>query len=178
MNKIAKVTYSFVLMGALLTAGSIMYINADGNAPATQPGSANDPVVTKSYVDEQVASLVKAELAKLNGTTPPTTPTKPDQGKPDEGAPSAAMKPVTVRPGQTIIGSEGTEFVVRAGKGTAYTEDGGGLSDLTSAKDIGKGLSVGSNHYVVAPRAGRGITSDPKSKVSLIVLVRGGYTIK
>ncbi|MFD2615541.1 hypothetical protein [Paenibacillus gansuensis] len=154
---------------AFLLTGYQYVSNADGT---TQPGSSNDPIVTKSYVDQQVAELVKKEIAKLDGTKP----TVPD--KPSTGAGSAAMGLVTVKPGETIVGAEGTEFVIRAGKGIAYTEDGGGLSDLTGGKDIAGGTVLAGNHYIVAPRAKRGITADAKTKVSLVVLVRGDYTIK
>lgn len=139
--------------------------NAEGIVPTNQPGSINDPVVTKSYVDQQISSLVKAEVAKLTGGA-----TTPDS--------SAGMITVTLKPGEVLIASAGAEIIVRAGKATVYSTDSNGISDLTDGKDVTNGQAVLSNHLMLSPKAGRGIVADSKAKGSVIVLVSGAHSVQ
>lgn len=144
-----------------------LYSSAEANSVRT-PGSADDPVVTKSYVDTKVAELVKAELDK-RGTT----------GSGTSGAADASSLEVVVVPvGKTMIVKAGGELVVRTGSAIAVSSDANGLSDMTDGLDIAPGKPVGNNHLILFPRDGRGVTTAPESKTDLIVLVRGGYEIK
>lgn len=166
MRFIGKSVLSAALLGVGLLAGSIINSNAEGIVPTNQPGSINDPVVTKSYVDQQISSLVKAELAKQTGGGATT----PDS--------SSSMVIVTLKPGEVLVASAGAEMIVRAGKATAYSTDGNGISDLTDGKDVANGQAVLSNHLMLLPKAGRGIATDTKAKGSVIVLVRGEHSVK
>ncbi|MEO3947256.1 hypothetical protein [Gorillibacterium sp. CAU 1737] len=138
-----------VLLGAAVFVGSSLssFTKADS---AVQPGSADDPVVTKSYVDQAVRSA--------GGT----------------GGASAAVTNVTLSAGQVLIGNAGTEFIVRTGSTKAYSKDGSGIPDLTDGKDLTDGVGVPKNHLLLFPRDGRGVTAVTTS----IVMVRGSYTIK
>jgi hypothetical protein len=155
-SKMKPVTY--IALGAV--AGLIITYSAEG--ASQQPGSAEDPLVTKSYVDQQVARLVKEELAKAGG------------GAATAGA---EMTIVNVANHQRLMAAAGTEVIVRTGKAVAYVTDGTGISDVTDGKNITNGQPVLKDHLILFPRDGRGIMPDPKQKNGLIVMVRGEYEL-
>lgn len=146
-----KWTYlaSTVLLGTAVFIGSSLTSHTQADS-AVQPGSADDPVVTKSYVDQAIKSV--------GGSG---------------GGGAAAVVNVSVGAGQILIGNAGTEFIVRAGTTKAYSQDANGIPDLTEGKDLGNGVTVPKNHLLLFPRDGRGLTSVTNS----IVMVRGTYTI-
>jgi len=154
-----------IAVGALLVTGGfgIAYLNPnaiDADSVSSVPGSIDDPVVTKSYVDEQVA--------KASGG-----------GKPEAGTGgSSTLEVVTVPNGKILIAADGAEIIVRGGKAVAYSTDTNGIADVTAGKDLIKGTTVPANHLIIFPRGGRGITTDPAYTKSLTVLVRGSYKIQ
>ncbi|WP_028559262.1 hypothetical protein [Paenibacillus pinihumi] len=149
---------SILSVGAVI--GTVWHSEAIGSQ--VTPGTAEDPVVTKSYVDQ---------LLKQNGGG---SNQNPGSGN------TAAMQVVTVPEGKTIVATqEGTEFIVRSGKALAYSEEKDGISNLTVGTDLTNGKAVANNHLILSPRAGRGIVPDAKVKNNkLIVLVKGGYDLK
>jgi len=166
-----KNKYKILLTMLTLTAGIVVGVTVSQKftvgSSATTPGSVNDPVVTKSYVDEQIR--------KITGGTSPSTGSNSGSG---QAAVQPKIEVVSVNSGQTLMLLAGSEAVVRAGKGIAYSSDTNGLSDLTDGVDISPGKSVPSNHLIWFPRDGRGITADPDTKSSLTVLVKGPYYIQ
>ncbi|WP_058300347.1 hypothetical protein [Gorillibacterium timonense] len=136
------------LLGTAVFIGSSLTSHTQADS-AVQPGSSDDPVVTKSYVDQAVKSA--------GGS----------------GGGSVGVTNVSVSAGQVLIGNSGTEFIVRTGTTKAYSKDGSGIPDLTDGKDLADGVSVPKNHLLLFPRDGRGIASVTNS----IVMVRGTYTI-
>lgn len=161
MKKYARrIVLAVVLVGAGIIAGVNWPTTLEAESNAAVPGSVDDPVVTKSYVDEQIAKAG-------GGATQPET-----------GGGSAKLEVVSVPNGKTLIASEGTEVVVRAGKAVVYTTDANGIADLTDGKDLTNGKSVPANHHILFPRAGRGVTTDPSYTKSLTLLVRGSYVIQ
>lgn len=145
--------------------GLIVTVNAEG--ASLQPGSAEDPLVTKSYVEQQVAKLVREELAKLGSSVG-------DVGNSD----AAQFQIVTVANKQRLIANAGAEVIVRTGQAVAYVTDDTGLSDVTDGKNISNGQVVSKDHLILFPRAGRGIMPNPNQKNGLIVMVRGGYQLQ
>lgn len=157
-----------VLSMALLTAVTIVttigWVQSSYADGTTTPGSTNDPIVTKSYVDSVVAQLVQQQL---------------EQQTPNAGSPSSSkLEVVTVPFGQKIIVADGGELIVRSGKAIAYSTDANGLSDMTDGLDIKPGKPIGNNHLILFPRGGRGVEADPKQTKGLIVLVRGEYQLQ
>mgnify|MGYP001309668626 CR=1 FL=1 len=153
------------LSGALLAvlAGVLILDSTAGADSSKVPGSADDPVVTKSYVDQKIAEL----RGNLGG------------GSASSGAGSESkLVVVTVPADKTIYVKAGGELVVRSGKAVAVSSDANGLSDMTDGVDIPPGKPVGNNHLILFPRDGRGVKAAPESKQDLIVLVRGGYEVK
>ncbi|OXS55916.1 hypothetical protein B1A99_22080 [Cohnella sp. CIP 111063] len=148
------------LLAIIIGTISIMStVEADGGST---PGSVDDPLVTKAYVDAAVEKLVKQELEKIGSTG---------------GGGSTALEVVTVPWGSKLIVGDGGEMIVRSGKAIAYSSDANGLSDLTDGTDIKPGKAVGNNHLILNPRGERGVEADPKQAKGLIVLVRGEYKL-
>mgnify|MGYP000872864204 FL=1 len=120
-------------------------------AAAGTPGSEEDPVVTKSYVDNQIA--------RLTGS----------------GGSAETYKAVQLTAGQRLIGNEGTEVILRSGEATAIDNGANGVSDVTGAMDLMTGKSISQNHLLLIPRSdGRGI----QATTEIWVMVRGAYTIQ
>ncbi len=121
-------------------------------AVGVNPGSQQDPVVTKSYVDNQISSLKNMQ----------------------QGA--TTYQVVQVQRGKMIIGSAGTEMVLRSGDAVIVDNTRvNGVSDLTAGITLLNGNNVISNHQLLIPRAdGRGL----KATTDTFILVRGAYEIK
>ncbi|HHX14033.1 MAG TPA: hypothetical protein GX726_03645 [Clostridiales bacterium] len=123
---------------------------------ALEPGTAEDPLVTKSYVDAKIAALQNS-----GGTAEP--------------AAGAVFTPVSVAAGKSLIGAGGTELILRSGKATAIDNGKDGVSDLTAGVDLRSGKAIGANHLLLVPRAdGRGL----RAGTDLWVMVKGPYTIQ
>lgn len=161
-QKSIKILGAAVLVTAGVWVGMVMAKPLEADSAVT-PGTIEDPVVTKSYVDEQIAKL------SAGGVTGGTS-----------GGSSAAaeLEVVEVPMGKTLMVSAGGEVVVRVGKAIAYSSTPDGISDLTGGIDIKSGLDVPTNHLIWFPRDGRGIKGHPEEIVPLTVLVKGSYTIK
>lgn len=136
-----------------------------GNAAslAAAPGSDQDPLVSKSYVDEAINKLA-AKLENIGPGEPGTPPTA-----------GVSLRVVQVAAGGRLIAYEGTEFILRSGNATAIGSAAGGIPDLTAGKDLANNVAVPANHLLLFPRSDqRGI----KANTSIIVMVRGEYSIE
>ncbi|WP_246096452.1 hypothetical protein [Paenibacillus sinopodophylli] len=149
-----------VLVGAGIWVGVNFASPLEAESNALTPGSAEDPVVTKSYVD---ALLANGGSGSTGGSTPVA---------------AAELEVVTVPAGKTLMAGQGTEVIVRVGKAIAYSSDASGIADLTGGTDLTKGKAVPTNHLLLFPREGRGILPDPNQKNGLTVLVKGSYTLQ
>ena len=150
--KMKKQGIALIVVLALCLTATIAIAAASGDA-----GSSDDPLVSKSYVDEKIADL-KASLSGNSG-----------------GSETGAYRAISLEEGQTLVGKEGTEIILRSGEATAIDNCSNGISDLTVGKDLWTGDAVLTNHQLLVPRAdGRCI----KAKTIIWVMVRGGYTIQ
>ena len=153
-----------MMVFATFIVGSSVYA-AKGEA-----GSVNDPLVTKSYVDSQFSQLqktVEVQASMIDLLTQEIN----HMGKGE----NSSYEVVTVPEGQSIVGKQGTEIIVRSGNGEVLASEGGGLQDMTEGTDLLAGSEVPKYHLVIIPREdGRGIYA----KKDLIVMVRGGYNIQ
>ncbi len=139
------------IAAGLVIVFSVFAVTVAAAAAADTPGSEDDPVVTKSYVDSQIAHL-------KNG-----------------GVSSDSYKAVQLAAGQKLIGNEGTEVILRSGEAAAIDNGANGVSDVTGAKDLMTGQSVAQNHLLLIPRTdGRGI----QAITEVWVMVRGSYSIQ
>lgn len=148
--------------------GSILSVKV--NSASTTPGTTDDPVVTKSYVDQQIQQALGGGGGATN-PTPAPAPANPVQS-------TSEVKNVSLQVGKILIADAGTEFIVRSGNAVIYSEDTNGVADLTAGLDLLNGQAAPKNHLLSFPRDGRGIQVKPGQTSGLIVMVRGGYTIK
>ena len=160
MNKKSLV---ILVAAALMLAMSL----ASAAFAAGGAGTASDPIVTKSYVDDEIESL-KAEIEKLAATSGGSSAaTSTSDG--------AVFVVVEVQAGQSVIGKEGTELVLRSGSATAIDNGSVGVSDLTAGADLMSPKAISKNHLLLVPRDdGRGIYCSTHA----YVMVKGGYTIQ
>ncbi|PQP84569.1 hypothetical protein C0Q44_08435 [Paenibacillus sp. PCH8] len=199
MKSYMKVSLAALAIGVGVWVGSV-YSNTAIGAGTSQPGTADDPVVTKSYVDQQIQQALGGKISTGSGNTNSGGNNSSGTGNPSgnnngstgtgstggdtslpplvSGASSDAVEIVTVKPGQQLIGKSGAEFIVRSGKAVIVSEGTNGVADLTDGIDLTNGQAAPSNHLLSFPRDGRGITVLEGNKYSLTVMVRGGYTLK
>lgn len=158
------------ITGVCLVIGAIyLGTTVSASSDSSIPGSVDDPVVSKSYLDEQLAKL----RAELRGTTPAPTPAP----QPVPGSGTAVLLVVEeLKAGQSLIGSAGTEIIVRTGKAVVLTnQQGEGVPNVTAGTDL-RGTQVPLNHMLLVPRNdGRGVkvTEGP-----CFIMVRGDYMIQ
>ncbi|KJD43079.1 hypothetical protein [Paenibacillus terrae] len=188
-----KVTLAAVLLGGGIVAGSLMNNSVNGASSSGQPGTADDPVVTKSYVDQKIAQAIKggasasstnskttsSAVPTTNATSNVTTSGASSTGKASTGVEQTEeLKVVDVKPGQKLIAKVGAEFILRNGYAVVYSMDASGAIDITSGTEIVHNQAVEKNHLLSFPREGRGIQVKEGQKFGLVVMVRGGYTLQ
>lgn len=165
-NKSVKLASAIAVLGAGIWVGTLWPSIVKGDSESLTPGSVEDPVVTKSYVDEQIAKLGTGSVSGGNN------------GGSNGSGESAALEVVEIPIGKTLVAAAGAEVVVRVGKAIAYSSDTNGISDLTAGTDIKKGYLVPTNHLIWFPREGRGIQGASDETKALTVLVKGSYTLQ
>lgn len=177
-RKIMKVAM-IAAAGAAIWFGSSSLITKADEANS-KVGSVDDPLVTKSYLDQTLANQIKQEIQKQLGNSYVGTPGNSgntDSSNQSDSSGSANINVVQLQAGQTLQAGAGAELIVRSGKVLAYSSDENGIPDVTSGKDIPAGTAIELNHLLIFPRDGRGIKPDPKNKAEIFVMVRGGYSI-
>lgn len=155
---------------------------AGGTVFAAVVGTQEDPLVSKSYVDSKISQVLT--LINDNGTGSKADTDaiaeevmkKISEGEVSGGAVAVdTYVPVSVAVGKTIYGAEGTELILRAGKGTVTVSGVDGIADLTTGNELKTGDKATKNHIMIVPRDdGRGI----KVTEAAWFLVKGGYQIK
>ncbi|PPQ46616.1 hypothetical protein C5G87_23740 [Paenibacillus peoriae] len=187
-----KVSLAAVLLGGGIVAGSLMNNSVNGASSSGQPGTADDPVVTKSYVDQKIAQVIKGGVPASNTSSKTTSSNAPatnatsnttasvtsGAGKTSATEQTEALKVVDVKPGQKLIAKAGSEFILRNGYAVVYSMDASGAIDITSGTEIVHNQAVEKNHLLSFPREGRGIQVKEGQKFGLVVMVRGGYTVQ
>lgn len=161
-GRLNKLLFTMVLFGGGLLIGSMVIVNADfgGN----QPGTASDPLVTQSYVDQSIEAAVKKEVENIRDSV-------------GSGA-SSELVVVQLRPGFAIHGRVGTEFIVRNGKAIVFSNSVNGIPDVTSGKDILDGEVIENNHHLINAGEGRGIRPHKDITGTIYVMVRGEFTLR
>ncbi|MDN4079183.1 hypothetical protein QYF52_14630 [Paenibacillus polymyxa] len=188
-----KVSLAAVLLGGGIVAGSLMNNSVNGASSSGQPGTADDPVVTKSYVDQKIAQAIKGGGTASSTSSKTTSPTASTANSTTSNTTSSvtsnaaksstveqteALKVVDVKPGQKLIANAGAEFILRNGNAVVYSMDASGAIDITSGTEIVHNQAVEKNHLLSFPREGRGIQVKEGQKFGLVVMVRGGYTVQ
>lgn len=147
---------AFILLFLMTT------VYADGGPV---PGSADDPIVTKSYVDEQVSALKKELGADGGGIA---------------GTGKGNLTVEKLAPGQKVMAAEGTELIVRSGTVRVIAgEKGDGIPDVTEGKDLKGNSLVPLNHLLLVPRTdGRGLSVEAAGSDGFsYIMIRGSYSV-
>lgn len=161
----------------ILTVTALAVVTASVSyAAGTEPGSAEDPVVSQSYVDAKISEL-NSQISSLNNQVSSLAEqvrsNTGSTGGTSQGAKFQIIGPVAA--GKKIIAGESTEIVLRGGKATALASQYGGVADLITGTDLQTGAEIPLNHLLLVPRDdGRGITITSEAWV----MVRGSYTIQ
>lgn len=164
----------FLAAGIVLT---LMYItNISTLTFALQPGSAEDPLISRSYLEERLASFgtsnnINVSDEVLNLIVRDVTNAIISQMPNSNGH---IYTPVNALVGQVIIGDEGTEIILRSGGALVYTEVNNGLVNVTTGEELLNGDRIELNHNIIVPRNdGRGLLVTNESWF----IIKGGYTI-
>lgn len=169
---------------SLLAAGFWL---GQASAEGYEPGSANDPLASKSYVDQVAATLrlyldgsflkrdqfdtATAGLA-TKAQVQEVTARLATKAQLQE---SLQFRVIEVKAGQQVLGEAGSEIVLRGGHAVAITSVMGGLLNVTAGRDIANGEVILANHLLIVPRSdGRGLLA----KSHLFLMVKGPVTIK
>ena len=87
--------------------------------------------------------------------------------------PATQFQTIELKSGHSLVGTTGTEFIVRMGTCTAIGTAKGGLADVTAGVDLPDATIISGNHLVITPfNDGRGIWA----ATDAIVMVKGAYT--
>lgn len=194
-----KIIYPlFAVLVFLLTA--IVIAQAAGT-----PGSSTDPLVTKSYVDQQIALLSSrigssgtssgggtvdnAAVGQLQTDVGDLTKFVIDALTDIENVKSrmttlesrvatleSGFIVVQMNKGQKLMLNSGSFAILRSGQATAFKGESGTLVDVSSGADLLDGANIPVQHLVVTPKGdGRGMTI--KSTTAYLVIM-GKYTIQ
>ena len=140
------------VLAVLLLAGVTAYA-------ATTYGSQDDPLITKSYLDEVVKPELESELqTKLDAAA-------------EELRHSAAgeFSTVELRGGQTLRCAAGSQLLPVSGAVSAV----GGLTDTTEGADVAAGSSLSVSHLYLAPGE-----SGAAAAGAAVILVSGSWRIE
>ncbi|HWR60017.1 MAG TPA: hypothetical protein VN580_00310 [Clostridia bacterium] len=174
-----------VLIAAILVLPAAAISAADG----VTPGSEQDPIVTQSYVEqksEQIKYYIDTLIEKVNGSASAQeqeiaklkaeVAELAEAVKNGAGVGSGRFEVVELQKNQILIAGEGAEIIPRSGKFSAVYGENGGLSDITSAKDMKNGEEIAMNHMLIASRGdGRGIKSLADKS---FLIIKGTYTLQ
>ena len=169
-----------VLVAVLILLISLLILGA---ADGAVPGSEGDPIVTLSFVEKKIEQIKYYIDTNQNISRQDIDKLKVELDEKDREIEdlklkvenSLTFKVVEMSKGQVLIPEEGAEIIIRSGKATAIYGQYGGLSDITSAKDLQKGEAIVLNHMLIASRGdGRGI----KAESGVFLIIKGSYTLK
>ncbi len=182
---------------SLVGAGAILVGGVFWGFSASDPGSLEDPLVTKGYVEEKFSSLVEEidfltreidrvskesqELEQvvelmdrvdgLEKRVDDVSDISPDDFR-------DTFEPMLLKRGETIIAGDSTQIILRSGTARVVSSLAGGLVDATSETngDLSGNESVPLNHLLIVPRDdGRGIRI---TSGDAWVMVKGPFEVK
>jgi len=174
---------------ALLGLTVALLVTTTSDAGGTSPGTVNDPLVTKSYVDMKNGALeisLKTRIEVLEAKLASTALVGSGEGSEQDVTPQPIVEKdnqlfvvVEAKAGQRLICGASTEIILRAGSATVIAgEKGDGLANLTTGVDLrGEEVVPLQNHLLVSRNDGRGLLITSENGVSYI-LVKGVYTLE
>jgi hypothetical protein len=146
MKKIAIVLVIVIIGSVGLFKAGVM-VGAAGEA---KPGSVNDPLITKSYLESYISSLGLSGDSKTSG-----------------------YSKVVLKKGATLIGAEGTEIMLYSGSANAYAKNEK-LVNLTMGEACDDGMTMGKFCVYMCPDKSAGFVAVS----DVVVYIKGTYTSK
>lgn len=146
MKKIAIVLVIVIIGSVGLFKAGVM-VGAAGEA---KPGSVNDPLITKSYLESYISSLGLSGDSKTSG-----------------------YSKVVLKKGATLIGAEGTEIMLYSGSANAYAKNEK-LVNLTMGEACDDGMTLGKFCVYMCPGKSAGFVAVS----DVVVYIKGTYTSK
>ena len=157
MNKRKKSLIASVIVILTVLLAAVVF--------AAEPGSNEDPLVTKSYIDsliEEVRDYVDEKTAAIGKEEDKNVLT------------GDGFEIVRLAQGQRITFGESTELIVRMGRGSVIASEKGGIADVTAGVDLAQDEMTSANHLMIVPVGdGRGF----EALEDVIVMVKGSYRI-
>ena len=170
----------WLVRGAALT---LITLILEVTAYAAETGTAEDPLVSLSYLNKtflsQVMERVEAIVAERDAELTAEVDAKieaasQNQQETPEGITNRTFAVVTLSKGQTLVGDIGCEVMLRVGTATCVSPSNPGLIDETGGKTLGNGGALVQNHLYMMTIEGRGVKA---TAATTKLLVRGGYSI-
>ena len=172
----------------LISGGLVTLALAGVAVAAGQQGSKNDPLVTLSYLEDQAIPAIleqvddkvadkQTQLEQKLAAVVDGYVTEVEKALSDGSGSSSVggvFQIVSLKAGQTVVGTEACEFLLRAGTAVCVSDTAPGLIDTTSGSTLAGGQNLSANHLYLATIDGRGV----KASTDVTIMVRGGYTIK
>lgn len=192
LNNKSRKTGIAVLVAVILVLSAVVISAADGVAP----GSEQDPIVTQSYVEqksEQIKYYIDSLITKANegngAQNQEIANLKARLELKDQeiakltediknvmASGSVRFEVVEMQKNQILIAGEGAEIIPRSGRFSAVYGANGGLSDITSAKDMKNNEAIVNNHMLIASRGdGRGMKALADKS---FLIIKGTYTLQ
>lgn len=153
-NRLLRLAAAAALCAALMTT-----------AFAAEAGSAQDPLVTLSYLNETFMNTIMARVDEKIAA-------RSGQGAGGESA--AVFTVVTLAGGQTLTGDIGCEVMLRVGTAACVTPSAPGLIDETAGTTLNNGGALVQNHLYMMTIENRAVRA---TAATTKLLVRGSYTI-
>lgn len=178
----------------------IVFLTVAGVFAAT-PGTSDDPLVSKSYVDDKINQVLSSLNGSYNnsygqGQVNSNVNTKEiadevmkevepliavmmnnysNGGASNTNQDNLKYTPVYAENGKIIVGGEGTEIILRSGKAKAYSEGVAGIVNITLGKELQNSAKIDLNNLILIPRNdGRGVQVTENAWF----MIKGEYQIK
>jgi hypothetical protein len=145
-------------------------------------GSQEDPLITLSYLTDVYTDKIMGnfdELLKARADLLEETLDSKVEGFEEKlnlyGSQSSyKFEVVSLKSGQSLTGTEGSEFLIREGAAVCVAAAAPGLADITDGSEINNGGSLLINHMYMITADGRGLMASSNVKV----IIRGEHTVK
>lgn len=132
---------------------------------AAEAGSAQDPLVTLSYLNETFMNTIMARVDEKIAAR---------GGQSASGESAAVFTVVTLSNGQTLTGDIGCEVMLRVGTALCVTPSAPGLIDETAGTTLNNGGALVQNHLYMMTIENRAVRA---TAATTKLLVRGAHTI-
>jgi hypothetical protein len=167
----------------IISTGAVMMLCmlATGYAAiAAEYGSAEDPLITQSYIDEVLTPKTQRQIEVQNALDARFLTLASDEdfmrkvaAQVGSATDVSGWQAVTVSSGETLKLSAGSQVVVRSGSAKCISSGGAGLTDLSAGAKLPGGDALAASSLYYATTEGSGFRASTEVKA----LVVGSYTI-